>query len=80
MNGKNRRTYGCWARGLGQKRIPFIQKIEKKLYTLIKFSTYLKSNLFTSTQSQLVNFFENYSFVNKVEEYSYSQNTPYSLG
>ena len=79
MNGKNRRTYGCWARGLGQKRIPFIQKIEKKLYTLIKFSTYLKSNLFTSTQSQLVNFFENYNFVNKVEEYSYSENTPYSI-
>jgi hypothetical protein len=79
MNGKNRRTYGCWARGLGQKRIPFIQKIEKKLYTLPKFSTYLKSNLFTSTQSQLVNFFENYNFVNKVEEYSYSENTPYSI-
>lgn len=79
MNGKSRRTYGCWTRGLGQKRIPFIKNEENKVYSLPRFSTYLKSNLFTSTQSQLVNFFENYRFVNKVEEYSYNQNTPYSI-
>ena len=78
MNGKSRRTYGCWSRGLGQKRLPF-EKISFLNYILPIFSTYLKSNLFTSTQSQLVNFFENYKFVNKNEEYSYNNNTPFSI-
>ena len=76
MNGKNRRTYGCWSRGLGQKRLIFEKEQPiKLLYSLPKFSQTLKSNLFTSTQSQLVSFFENYSFVNKIEEYSYQSNT-----
>ena len=79
MNGKSRRTYGCWTRGLGQKRGPFDKIVEKKIYTLPTFTNYLKSNLFTTTQKNLVSFFENYNFINKVEEYSYSQNTPYSI-
>ena len=79
MNGKNRRVRGCWSRGRGVfvRSKPPQKPVKKPLYDLPYFSTGLKSNL-SATQLALTVFFETYSYIDKLEEYSYGSNTPFS--
>ena len=81
MNGKNRRVKGCYSRGLGRtKRVPVVQQkssIPKPFYDLPVFDSSLKDNLNTELLS-LLNFFETYSYLKIIEEYSYNNNTPYA--
>ena len=81
MNGKNRRVKGCYSRGLGRtKRVPVVQQkssIPKPFYDLPVFDSSHKDNLNTELLS-LLNFFETYSYLKIIEEYSYNNNTPYA--
>ena len=82
MNGKNRRTYGCWARGFpkpGAITSLNIPPPQSPYYNLPTFSSSLKNNLINTTQLDLVSFFEAYPYVEKTEEYSYNNNTSYSI-
>lgn len=81
MNGKNKRTYGCWTRGYPKPGAisPSQPPPPPPYYKLPTFSSSLKSNLINNTQLDLVNFFESYPYVEKTEEYSYNNNTPYSI-
>ena len=81
MNGKNRRTKGCWTRGYPKPGSITSLNIppQSPYYNLPTFSSSLKSNLINDTQRNLVNFFEAYSYVEKTEEYSYNSNTSYAI-
>ena len=78
MNGKNRRTRGCWSRG----NIVFTTKVIAKSpiikYNLPMFSSTLKSKL-NGSQNALLNEFEHYTYLPQYEEYSYDKNTPRAL-
>jgi hypothetical protein len=78
MNGKNRRTRGCWSRG----NIVFTTKVIAKSpiikYNLPMFSSTLKSKL-NGSQNALLNEFEHYTYLPQYEEYSYNKNTPGTL-
>ena len=50
----------------------------KKHYSLTKFNSILKNEL-TPNQTSLVSYFEQFPFINKVEEYSYNDNTEYTI-
>ena len=76
MNGKCRRVKGCWSRGITRGRY-FNYIANKKLFFNLNFSQQLK-NLINDEQKNLLSFFENYHYVNKIERYSYNSNTPYS--
>ena len=83
MNGKNRRVKGYYSRGLGRtKRTPVVQpkpkSTPKPFYDLPVFNS-LKANLNSNTELlSLLNFFETYSYLKIIEEYSYNNNTPYA--
>ena len=74
------RVKGCWSRGLtrgavfnkNNKQNPVIN------YKLPFFSSDLKKEL-TSNQKNLLHFFENYSYVKKIESFKYNKNTPYAI-
>ena len=74
------RVKGCWSRGLtrgavfnkNNKQNPVIN------YKLPIFSSDLKKEL-TSNQKNLLHFFENYSYVKKIESFKYNKNTPYAI-
>jgi len=77
MNGKNRRTRGCWSRAntvftshRSRRTLPPAIK-----YNLPVFSPALKSNL-NSTQKELLGEFEHFTYLPKYEEYAYGANTP----
>lgn len=79
MNGKNRRTRGCWSRGntvfkstIRMRRAPGIK------YNLPVFSSRLKTGR-TNNQKNLLNEFEHYTYLPKYEEYAYNSNTPRAL-
>ncbi|MEE9573835.1 MAG: hypothetical protein V3W20_12350 [Candidatus Neomarinimicrobiota bacterium] len=79
MNGKNRRTRGCWSRGntiFSSHRSRGVPPAIK--YNLPVFSSALKSNL-NSTQNELLGEFEHFTYLPKYEEYSYGANTPKAL-
>ena len=78
MNGKCRRVRGCWSRGITRGQ-PFISGyLNTSLRQgLIKFKTSLKNKL-NNDQNNLLNFFEIYPYVNKIERFIFNKNTPYS--
>ena len=78
MNGKCRRVRGCWSRGITRGQ-PFISgSLNTSLRQgSIKFKTSLKNKL-NNDQNNLLNFFEAYPYVNKVEQFVFNKNTPYS--
>ena len=79
MNGKNRRTRGCWSRAntvFASHRSRAVPPAIK--YNLPVFSPALKSNL-NSTQNELLGEFEHFTYLPKYEEYSYGDNTPKAL-
>ena len=76
MNGKCRRVKGCWSRGISRGRYFNYFRNPYILFNL-KFNQQLK-NLVNDEQKNLLSFFENYPFVNKIEHFSYNSNTPYS--
>ena len=78
MNGKNRRTRGCWSRGNNTFTTRIISKRPSIKYNLPAFSSTLKSNL-NATQKTLLNEFEHYAYLPQYEEYSYGGNTPRAL-
>ena len=80
MNGKNRRTRGCWSRGNNVFTTRIITKPPPSTvkYNLPVFSSALKSKL-NATQKTLLNEFEHYTYLPQYEEYSYGGNTPRAL-
>ena len=80
MNGKNRRTRGCWSRGnnIFTTRMVANPTPSPIKYNLPIFSSTLKSKL-NATQKTLLNEFEHYTYLPQYEEYSYGNNTPRAL-
>ena len=83
MNGKNRRSKGCWSRGAPSFSLP-LRRVRQNpvrhppIYSPPRFSSSLINNLKTS-QQKLVNYFSNYPFINKLERFVYNSNTPYAV-
>ena len=86
MNGKNRRTRGCWSRGAPNFSTTIINFKRAKTestpplpsYSLPNFSNLSFSNL-SQQQDTLAKYFRSYPFVNKVESFVYNANTPYAI-
>ncbi len=88
MNGKNRRTRSCWSRGApNYSNINYSSTQSEKeppappptpVYYPPNFSNLIFGNL-TQNQRSLANYFSNYPFINKVENFAYNANTPYAI-
>ena len=79
MNGKNRRTRGCWSRGNTVFKKSTLKRIIPVIkYNLPNFSPVLKTKL-NQTQKSLLNEFEHYTYLPQYEEYSYENNTSHAL-
>lgn len=83
MNGKNRRTKGCWSRG-SPSRSAFLSNPrsraphKSKYYTPPRFKKDLLGNL-NNSQLALATFFQNYPVVQRLESFRYNSNTPYAI-
>lgn len=81
MNGKKNRVSGCWARGntsyrpnsLHANTIPPLYQLP-----IIKGTLHNILNL-NKEQYDLINFFETYPYVSKIELFNFNKNTPYSI-
>ena len=81
MNSKCRRVKGCWSRGIPRSSAFFSGNSNlsssSRLFS-VKFDSSLKSNL-DNNQKNLLQYFETYPYINKIESFSYDNNTPYSI-
>lgn len=81
MNAKCRRVKGYWSRGNPRGHSFFnkssIISSSLKIFS-VKFATSLKNRL-NNDQNNLLNFFETYPYVNKLERFVFDNNTPYSI-
>ena len=79
MNGKCRRVKGCWSRGITRGSMFFNDNIIQQYnYFSIKFNNTLKNSLNTELR-YLLNYFENFPYINKTERFIFDNNTPYSI-
>lgn len=85
MNNKNCRVKGCWSRGIprGSQYYKSVSSLaaprpESSFYKLPKFRRTLMNSV-NDEQQQLLMSFENYSYVEKIENFSYNNNTPRSI-
>ena len=75
MNGKNCRVKGCWSRGASN----FTRKTVNSTPNFFSLNLNIPRNNLSSTQQNLLNYFENnYPVINKVESFSFNGNTPFS--
>jgi hypothetical protein len=81
MNGKCIRVKGCWSRGIPRSNAFFSGNSKlsssSRLFS-IKFDLSLKSKL-DNNQKNLLQYFEIYPYINRIESFSYDNNTPYSI-
>ena len=81
MNGKCRRVKGCWSRGIPRTTAFFKGDFNtssiSSLFS-VNFDSSLKNKLNTK-QVNLLTFFENYPYINKIEGFEFDNNTPYSI-